>query len=148
MSKTSRVDPDSIRTFFERICTAAGWENPRSVERGTSEFYTAEKRFPVFRRGIATLELRLYLKLVEDSYLVLENIYFSAHGQAEDAVNLMPPQLFLDYWGKKLYPINPSIEKPPTNELWAISAPKDLDAFFEGYDRLAKRLGFMTLFEN
>lgn len=145
MSKTSPADIRKIRQFFVGLCRQTGWERPGGNPLGDEEEFRAARSFhssdPPGR-----LELRLTLRHLPEGPVAVQGMYFSTITELTGGEKIMPTDFFLDYWGKKFHPANPKIRRPPTGELWLICAPKDLDAFFEGYDALAKRLGYQTLF--
>ncbi|OGM56759.1 hypothetical protein A3E46_00210 [Candidatus Woesebacteria bacterium RIFCSPHIGHO2_12_FULL_46_16] len=145
MSKTSPADIRKIRQFFERLCRAHGWERPGGNPLGDDEEFRAAKRFHSSNPP-GVLELRLTLRRLPEGSLAVKGMYFSVVSELNGGEKIMPTDYFLEYWGKRVS-ADPRIRKPSDGELWLISAPKDLDAFFEGYDHLAKRLGYQTLFE-
>lgn len=139
---------ERIGAFFWRLCEAHGWKDVRSLDQQWGTRFSALKALKTACYTPVDLELRIELIPSESGRdLVLSSMYFQdlAYTSAGGSM-IMAPTLFLEYHGRRFQTINPDA-KVNDKICWHVGTPKDLDAFLEGYDRLAKRLGFVTLFE-
>ena len=132
--------------LFRRLCAAHGWDSVTSVEQTWGYRFSATKEVKTPSRRIAVLEIRIELIPSEKKAdFVLASMYLQSEDSDVGDI-LMPSWYFLEYHGKQFQTINPKV-RVDDKTCWHVGAPKDLDAFLEGYDRLAKRLGYVTLFE-
>jgi hypothetical protein len=133
MSKTSQQSlMIKVLDFFVELYSPMGWEFD------DPSLYSQNCTIEGTTNVLDSRSVGLWLKLaIVKGFIVLSDMKL----EAVQGVKLLSPEDFLKYHGKVLYAKASSKES-----YWRIAAPKDLDAFFEGYDRLASRLGYQTLF--
>ena len=134
-----------ICDFFVQLCGAKGWKPfPQLLQAGSLYRLSATRLVKPIGFPQAEVELRIELaKAKRGDGFVLVGMNFYSDGGLAGSIFLHPGE-FLAFHGKEFYSINPEVDN---QNCWHIVAPKDLDAFLEGYDRLARRFGYMTLFE-
>jgi hypothetical protein len=105
---------------------------------------TATKRFSLVGTGNTDVELDIELAESPRTLYVMGMNFHDYEDLDEVGRRFLDPQAFLRYHGSQFYSINPEIKN---KNCWHIGAVRDFDAFLEGYDRLAVRLGYQPLFD-
>ncbi|OGM09708.1 hypothetical protein A2V61_00020 [Candidatus Woesebacteria bacterium RBG_19FT_COMBO_47_8] len=133
-----------IHEYFVSLCTAKGWKPFPEVHENAGIYrFSASRVVKVVGFPWTDVELRIeFVKADRGAVFLIEGMNFHSDGDLSGGIFLDPVE-FLIFHGKEFCSINPDVEN---QNCWHIAAPKDLDAFFEGYDRLAQRLGYVTLF--